>query len=71
MTKDEAEKKWCPFARIANRDHPLSQGLTSANRYKGGGILTGAECITDQCMMWVDRTDPEKPNIPMGHCKLP
>lgn len=62
MTKDEAEVRWCPMARVAVTES------VSVNR----GFLDDSKevyhcfCISDSCMMWQD--NPCKPGE--GWCGL-
>ena len=58
MTRDEAEKKWCPFAR--------SEYGYAPNRRADGLPIKGTLCLTDKCMMWI-RYGDEELNI-VGMC---
>lgn len=63
MTEDEAESKWCPFARVA-----LDVTGGSFNRWTGGeavGETSPSLCIASACMAWrwtpSHGPDPENP----------
>ena len=45
MTEDEAKTKWCPHARVGDRD-------CAPNRDCDGTILSVHKCIASQCMAW-------------------
>lgn len=47
LTEDEAQKKWCPFARVPNDDEGFA-----VNRKWSGEIDRGALCIGSACMAW-------------------
>ena len=59
LTEQEAQSKWCPFARVPEGNG--SAGLTATNRHAGKKIgadgkpriLRGnSMCIASQCMAW-------------------
>jgi len=59
VTEDEAKAKWCPFARVANRQH--SEYANSAgNRWLDGDELEhpAFTCMGSACMAW--RWDGER-----------
>lgn len=67
MTPEEAEEKWCPFARVALANKVDGDGafyfdgrmapITAFNRLTSPGNNTGTLpqqscCIADKCMAW-------------------
>lgn len=64
-TEDEAQEKWCPFARVtvgAVQRH-------AANRGDGGTDIYGATCIGSRCMSWrFDTTDTTPDGKARGYC---
>ena len=52
MRKEEAEKKWCPFARNWDFVQPEEHIVGGINRDEDGGPDSSCLCITDRCMAW-------------------
>lgn len=67
MTKDEAKRKWCPFARLARHTDDGKGGWNRLQIEDGRGqIPTTAMCVTEHCMAWCpDTTDQNH-----GYCSL-
>jgi hypothetical protein len=61
MTEDQAQSKWCPFARMLDRT-----GSAGYNRGPDPALWT--KCVASQCMAWRWRTLPEVPGD--GYCGL-
>ena len=58
MTEDEALTKWCPHARIANRDLDAEPAPPAYNRLSfGEGAFDASDyattlCVGSHCMAW-------------------
>jgi len=72
--KEDAAKKWCPFAWTRNyacRESAFSckgnpQDLEQCHNDEQ---LTGSRCLTNRCMAWIDETDYFQ-GIAIGRCGL-
>lgn len=49
MTEEEAKTKWCPFARVVDRQVELT---AAANRWYGNAFSSNSCCIGSACMAW-------------------
>lgn len=49
MIEDEANKKWCPFARV---NFPASEGSAGSNRFCDGTPFYNANCLGEKCAAW-------------------
>lgn len=58
MTEDEALTKWCPFARVADRELTADPAPPAYNRlHFGDGAFDAADygvtlCVGSHCMAW-------------------
>jgi len=50
MTEEEAQARWCPFARTSQAADQNDASVV--NRTPMGGIDAGAYCIASVCMAW-------------------
>ena len=66
LTKQEAGKRWCPFARQSATD------TATYNRADNGTGAHSCRCITDSCAVWVwvDLLEPENPQSRRGRCGM-
>ena len=65
IPEDEAEEKWCPFARVVKHVDAGSFNRTVAND-DSAYIPIHAKCIASRCMMW--RWEDSKSE--RGYCGL-
>lgn len=64
MTEGEARAKWCPFARTARDDKPVS-----VDRDRDGAVVNRKHtCIASACMAW--RWRAELDTTAGGYCGL-
>ena len=73
MRKEEAEKKWCPFARNWDFVQPEEHIVGGINRDEDGGPDSSCLCITDRCMAWEEqgyRQTPEGDRVFIGDCRM-
>lgn len=77
MTKNEANKKWCPMARVVELSEDSLHG--PFNRYHSAvNDDSQARCLADGCAMWVwdyrHNGDAISPAVPedrwQGRCGL-
>ena len=62
MTREEAEKKWCPFARVVEVDGTCGNRFISDRGYPS---WHGACCIHRECMAWIEAASEDK-----GFCAM-
>jgi len=62
MTREEAEKKWCPFARLVEEDGTCGNRFVSIREQI---TWVGANCIHCECMAWIEAASEDK-----GFCAM-
>ena len=78
MTEDEARTKWCPFARVVERQNDQSYNRCVIVQQYGGAealpIPIGAKCVASECACWVvdagATVPPGEHSTAQGHCGL-
>ena len=72
MTEDEAQTRWCPFARapLVTATGEIAIGACVVNRRASGGPDAASLCIASACMAWRVSTVLRSDNHVHGYCGL-
>ena len=74
--KEDAARKWCPFAWTRNLANYGEKGFSCGEsspdpeqQHPDNFMETGSLCLTTRCMAWVDETDYFH-GLSIGRCGL-